>query len=153
MAKLSHIGIAIKDQNRFKLCLETIGFKINHHEEVADQKVMTRFIPVHSEHETSPANIEILEPTSPDSVIQQYIDKNGVGGIHHLSFELEKGQLALTTKRLIDAGFKMTYPEARKGAHSMWVNFIHPKTTGGILIEIMEQQDGTGGAQKGGDNS
>ena len=59
--------------------------------------------------------------------------------MHHLSFEVEQGTLDAMVDKLRDAGLQWIYPEPRPGAHGMRVNFIHPKSAGGVLIELMEK--------------
>ncbi|RZA03260.1 MAG: methylmalonyl-CoA epimerase, partial [Proteobacteria bacterium] len=82
-------------------------------------------------------HVELLKPTEDGTVIAKYLEKNQRDGIHHLSFRVEN--IAVVSQRLIAAGFMLTYPEPRPGAHHCLVNFIHPKTTGGVLVEITER--------------
>ncbi len=112
-----------------------LGFGVAHTEAVPSQGVTTHFLPL-PRVET---NLELLEVTDPQGTVAKFIEKRGPG-IHHLSFELPKGSLDSTTQTLRDAGYRMIYDAARPGAHQMRVNFIHPSTAGGLLIEIMEPQ-------------
>jgi methylmalonyl-CoA/ethylmalonyl-CoA epimerase len=140
MAALDHIGIAVRDKNQLSKLLEIIGISQastpNHVERVNEQGVDATFItlPAQSSH------IELLEAYTPDSTIAKYIDKRGPG-IHHLSFRLKKGQLISVSKQLADAGYRLIYPAPKVGAHEMRINFIHPESTGGVLIEIMEPME------------
>jgi methylmalonyl-CoA/ethylmalonyl-CoA epimerase len=131
--QLDHIGIATSDPTRLRQLFDVLGLSIDHTEMVPTEKVQTTFIPVHSDF----ATLELLEPLGPDSVIARFIEKRGPG-IHHLSFKLEKGALDEVSNRLRSSGFRLTYDQARPGAHQMRVNFIHPADAGGVLIEIME---------------
>jgi methylmalonyl-CoA epimerase len=132
---LNHIGFAVSDRSQLQKCFEILGLCVSHTEAVPSQGVMTYFMKLPLQQ----GSLELLEATDPQGVIAQFIQKKGPG-IHHLSFELKKGSLSFTSQKLIEAGYKLVYPEARDGAHAMRVNFIHPSTTGGVLIEIMEQK-------------
>ncbi len=132
---LNHIGIAVDDLPGMKRLFELLGFGVAHAEAVPSQGVTAHFLPL-PRVETS---LELLEVTDPQGTVAKFIEKRGPG-IHHLSFELAKGTLDSTTQALRDAGYRMIYDAARPGAHQMRVNFIHPSTAGGLLIEIMEPQ-------------
>ncbi len=134
MAQLNHIGIAVSDLPRVKKLFEILGLKTGHEEVVADQGVKTTFMPM----DGSKSNIELLEPLKAgEGPIGQALAKRGPG-IHHMSFLVGKGELEPLCTRLQSEGFKMTYDAPKAGAHNMRVNFIHPSTTGGMLIEVME---------------
>ncbi len=134
-ASLNHIGIAVDDLPGMKRLFGLLGFGVAHTEAVPSQGVTTHFLPL-PKVET---NLELLEVIDPQGTVAKFIEKRGPG-IHHLSFELSKGTLDATTQTLRDAGYRMIYDSARPGAHQMRVNFIHPATAGGLLIEIMEPQ-------------
>lgn len=135
MARLNHIGIAVNQLPELKKLFSILGFSVEHEEVVPTEKVKTHFLPLPKEV----VYLEFLEPTSPESTIAQFMAKKGPG-IHHLSFELEKGKLESTCAELKKAGYQLIYDSPRPGAHSMRINFIHPKTAGGMLIELMEPQ-------------
>jgi methylmalonyl-CoA/ethylmalonyl-CoA epimerase len=84
-----------------------------------------------------PAHLELLEVSDPQGTVAKFIQKRGPG-IHHLSFRVEKGQLDALCACLKAEGFRLIYEDARPGAQEMRVNFIHPATAGGMLIEVME---------------
>ncbi len=132
-AYLDHIGIAVQPSSRLAEALAILGLPVTSTETVAREKVDTAWIPL----PVKQGNVELLQPTEPDSVIQKFLDKQGKDGIHHLSFRVE--DIQAISQRLIAAGFQLTYPDARPGAHGCIVNFIHPKTTGGVLLEITEK--------------
>ena len=133
MATLNHIGIAILDLPRMKELFSLLGLHIQHQELVADQGVRTHFLPL----PLSQGNLELLEPIEKTGTVVQFLEKKGPG-IHHLSFSLENGELLPTCERLRAAGFRLIYSQPREGAQGMRINFIHPSTSGGILIELME---------------
>lgn len=134
---LDHIGIAVKLLPEMKKLFELLGMRVDHSENVPDQGVNTHFIPL----PLKSSSIELLEVSDPEGTVARFIEKRGPG-IHHLSFNVESGYLDSLSEKLKAAGYRMVYPEPKLGAHSMRINFIHPATTGGVLIELMESVNG-----------
>lgn len=132
-AYLDHIGIAVMPGSRLAAALEVLGLKVTGKERVEREKVDTTWIPL----PPVAGHVELLEPTEPSSTIQLFLDKSNRDGVHHLSFRVE--DIKAVSAKLEAAGFKLIYPEPRPGAHDCLVNFIHPKTTGGVLLEITEK--------------
>lgn len=130
---LDHIGIAVSDLPAMKRLFELLGVYITHSEPVPDQGVVTHFITLPAEA----PHLEFLEPVDPNGVIAQFIKKRGAG-IHHLSFRVPAGELSGLCQKLVGAGIRLVYPEPKAGAHQMRINFIHPASAGGLLIELME---------------
>jgi methylmalonyl-CoA epimerase len=129
---LDHVAIAVKDLEESVKMYTQLGLKFsNEREVVEDQKVKTAFA-----HIDTNAHIELLEPTSDQSAIQKFIDKNGPG-IHHLCFKVKN--VIEKQEELLSKGFRFIYPEPKIGAGNCLVNFIHPKSTGGVLIEISQK--------------
>lgn len=133
-AYLDHIGIAIKPGSRLAEALALLGLPVTGKERVEREKVDTTWIPL----PPIAGHVELLEPTESASTIQLFLDKAGRDGVHHLSFRVE--DISEVSARLKAAGFNLIYPEPRPGAHDCLVNFIHPKSTGGVLLEITEKQ-------------
>jgi len=134
MATLNHIGIAVADLPEIKRLLALLGFSIDHTEDVPDQGVKTHFIPM------SRTNLELLEPTGEGAhggAIGDYIKKHGPG-IHHLAFGVPKGEFDALCSQLKAEGYRLIYDTPRAGAQGARINFIHPASAGGMLIEIME---------------
>ncbi len=130
--KLDHIAIAVKSINDSIKLFESLGLKFDdHREEVVSQKVKTAFCKIDEF-----SKIELLEATSKESTIQKFIDKKGEG-IHHLCFRVASVR-ELQTK-LSQKGMNFIYEEPFIGAGNCLVNFIHPKSANGILIEISEK--------------
>jgi len=102
-------------------------------EEVPEQGVRTHFIRVLSED----AQIELLEPIDSNGAVSKFIEKKGPG-IHHLSFRLSPGELHPICAVLRAEGYRLIYENPKKGAHGMKINFIHPASAGGVLVELME---------------
>lgn len=133
LKKIDHIGIAVsKLDEAVKLYTAICGHAPEHFEEVADQKVKTAFFSVGESH------LELLEATAPDSPIAKYIEKQGRGGIHHICVAVDNVEQKLA--ELKAAGIALIDEKPRRGAHNKLIAFVHPKSTGGVLIEL--SQDG-----------
>lgn len=133
IGKIDHIGIAVKSiDDSIKYYETALGFKCEGIEEVAEQKVKTAFFNVGGVH------IELLEPTSPDSPIAKYLEKNPFGGIHHIAYN--SNDIMADLGKAKDAGVVLLNETPKIGAHAKKIAFLHPKSTGGVLTEIC--QDG-----------
>lgn len=133
LKKIDHIGIAVKSiDEACKYYEGALGLKCEGIEEVAEQKVKTAFFVVGDVH------IELLEPTSPDSPVAKYLEKNPHGGVHHIAFECDDVREGL--KCLSEKGVQLINAEPKIGAHAKQIAFLHPKSTFGVLTEIC--QDG-----------
>jgi methylmalonyl-CoA/ethylmalonyl-CoA epimerase len=130
---LDHVAIAVSNLDRAQKIWEDLGLTFNsQREDVPSQNVTTAFAHV-DEH----AHIELVCPINEQGPIQKFIEKNGEG-IHHMSFKVPDVQKK--TEELIASGYKMIYEKAVPGANNCLVNFIHPKSTGGVLVEIATTQ-------------
>lgn len=130
LKKIDHIGIATTSlADAMPFWTKGLRLESVHEEEVPDQKVRTVFLPV------GEVNIELLEGTSPESPISKYIEKKG-GGIHHICYDVTDVKEAL--EHLKAQGYTLIDQEPRRGAHGKLVAFVHPKSTGGILIELSQ---------------
>lgn len=131
---LDHIAIAVKSIPQAKKVYEDMGLVFAPEiEEVKDQKVLTAFA-----HVDTNAHIELLEPTSHESAIHKFIETKGEG-IHHLCFKVP--DVVAKTRELTEKGYRFIYPEPRIGAGGCLVNFMHPKSTGGVLIELSQRPE------------
>lgn len=131
---LDHIAIAVKSISTSKKIYEDMGLVFSPDtEEVQEQKVITAFASVDTN-----AHIELLEPTSTESTIHRFIEAKGEG-IHHLCFKVS--DVRRKTQELSDKGYRFIYPEPRVGAGGCLVNFMHPKSTGGVLIELSQHPE------------
>lgn len=141
-ARLDHIGIAIpandtQNIERLSLLYKILGLDsstASTPEEVPEQGVRTYFF---TAAEGSP-HIELLEPMNDEGAVAKYLAKRGPG-IHHISFRLPKGALEETCRKLTENAFKLLYDAPKIGAHNMRINFIHPQSAGGVLVELMEE--------------
>ena len=128
---VDHIGIAVKSiDEALKLWEEVLGIKCTGREEVEEQKVVTAFLPL------GDTEIELLEPTSPESPVSKFIEKRGEG-IHHLALRVENIEAAL--EELNGKGIRLIDEEPRCGAGGAKIAFIHPKAAGGVLLELSER--------------
>lgn len=129
ITRIDHLGIAVKSLDETIPYYEkALGLKCEHREEVPSQKVRTAFFHVGEVH------IELLEPTSPESPIAKFLEKNPSGGIHHIAFATSdiNGQL----KQAAGAGVKLIHEQPFEGAADKLVAFLHPKSTFGVLTEF-----------------
>lgn len=131
MEKLEHIGIAVKNlaeaNTQFAKLLGRNHYKI---EEVESEGVKTSFF------ELGGVKIELLEASKPESPIAKFIEKRGEG-IHHLAFEVKN--INESIEHYKGNGFSPINPEPKKGADNKMICFLHPKTTGGVLIELCQE--------------
>lgn len=127
---LDHIGIAVKSIDAAKI-YEALGMTIDHVEPVETQGVRTAFL------SAGDANIELLEPTGPDTAVAKFIEKRGEG-IHHLCFRVTNIEEHLA--RLKAAGFRLIDDAPVPGAHGCRVAFLHPAAGNGVLIELSEKE-------------
>jgi methylmalonyl-CoA/ethylmalonyl-CoA epimerase len=131
---LNHIGIATATGNtQLEKLFRILGITRGISEPVAEQGVNVHFFNL----EGTPPHLELLEVQDPEGTVAGFIKKRGAG-IHHLSFLVETGKLDELCARLKTEGYKFTYEQPKKGAQNMRINFIHPTTAGGVLIELME---------------
>jgi methylmalonyl-CoA/ethylmalonyl-CoA epimerase len=128
---LDHVAIAVKDLEQAVKRYEILGLKFSTEREVvASQGVKTAFAPI-DQH----AHLELLMPFGESGPIHQYLQKKGEG-IHHLCFRVD--DIESKSRELTAQGMVLLYEKAQTGAHDCLVNFIHPKSTGGVLIEISQ---------------
>lgn len=128
---VDHIGIAVKSiDEALKFWEGTLGIKCHGVEEVADQKVKTAFLPL------GDTEVELLEGTSTESPVSKFIEAKGEG-IHHLAIRVENLEAALA--ELKEKGVRLIDEKPRLGAGGAKIAFLHPKATGGILLELSER--------------
>ncbi|MDR3322517.1 MAG: methylmalonyl-CoA epimerase [Synergistaceae bacterium] len=128
---IDHIGIAVNDINEsLKFWEGSLGVKCTGVETVEEQKVKTAFLPIKE------SEIELLEATSPESPVAKYIEKKGEG-IHHIAIRVDNLEAALA--ELKEKGVRLIDETPRKGAGGASIAFIHPKATGGILLELSQR--------------
>jgi methylmalonyl-CoA/ethylmalonyl-CoA epimerase len=128
MQKVEHIGIAVKDLATsiplFERLLSSQCYKT---ETVAGEKVETAFF------RKGETKIELLQGQDADSIISKFVAKKGEG-MHHIAFEVE--DIHAEMRRLAAEGFTLLNESPKEGADNKWICFLHPKDTGGVLIEL-----------------
>jgi len=128
---IDHIGIAVSSiAESLPFWESALGVKCTGTETVEDQKVTTAFLPIKD------SEIELLEATSPESPIAKFIEKKGEG-IHHLAIRVDDLEKALA--ELKDKGIRLIDEQPRRGAGGAMIAFLHPKATGGILLELSQR--------------
>lgn len=132
MLKIEHIGIAVSSFDTaiplYEKLLNTSCYKT---ELVASEQVNTAFF------KTAETKIELLESTDPDGVIARFIEKKGQG-IHHIAFEV--ADIIAEMARLQAEGFVLLNEKPKEGADNKLICFLHPKGTGGVLIELCQER-------------
>jgi methylmalonyl-CoA/ethylmalonyl-CoA epimerase len=132
MQKVEHIGIAVRDLSAsiplFETLLNTRCYKT---EEVPGEQVNTAFF------RTGDTKIELVQGLTPDSIITKFVETRGEG-MHHIAYEV--GDIHAEMQRLSAAGFKLLNPVPKPGADNKLVCFFHPKTTGGVLVELCMEE-------------
>lgn len=131
ITRVDHIGIAVKSIAESLKVYEAMGLKSVGVEEVAEQKVRVAFLPI------GEAEIELLESTAPDGPVAKYIDKNGEG-IQHVALRVDNLEAALAELKAL--GVRLIDEKPRYGAGGARIAFVHPRSTGGVLLELSERE-------------
>ena len=126
---LDHIGIAVRSIDEARALYETLGLAVEAIEEVPAEGGRVALIPCGA------SRIELLEPTTDSSPIARFLEKRGPG-IHHLC--LATDDVKADDARLREAGLEVLRPEPTRGAGGCWVQFVHPRSTGGVLLELSQ---------------
>lgn len=131
--RVDHIGIAVANlEEAKKFYTDMLGMEATGEEIVEEQKVKVCFIP------TGDSELELLESTSPDGPIAKYIEKNGGrNGIQHVALRVDNIEQAIAD--LQAKGVRMIDEKPRYGAGGSSIAFVHPKATGGVLVELCQR--------------
>lgn len=130
---IDHIGIAVANlEESKKFYTDILGMKASGEEVVEEQKVKVCFLP------SGDSELELLESTSPDGPIAKFIEKNGGrNGIQHIALRVDNIETAIAD--LLAKGVRMIDEKPRYGAGGSSIAFVHPKSTGGILVELCQR--------------
>ena len=128
--KFDHVGVAVKSVEQMLAIYSKMGDFQVRQTEVAGQKAKILLM------KAGDTSVEFLEPTSEESTLAKFIRERGEG-LHHIAFEVE--DIAKTTGELRALGFRFIYDQPADGKFGSKVNFMHPKTTGGILVELTQK--------------
>jgi methylmalonyl-CoA/ethylmalonyl-CoA epimerase len=130
LTKINHIGIAVKSLDEaLPFYRDNLRMAFAGIEEVAEQKVKVAMLQI------GESKIELLEPTSEDSPVAKFMEKNG-SGIHHVAYEVNDIEAAIA--KLISDGARMIDEVPRAGAHGTRIAFVHPKSSNGVLTELCQ---------------
>ncbi len=127
--KFDHVGVAVKSVDQMLAIYNQIGTFEIRQTEVAGQKAKIALL------KAGDTSVEFLEPTSEDSSLAKFIRERGEG-LHHIAFEVD--DIEKTTEELKAKGFRFIYEKAADGKFGSKVNFMHPKSTGGVLVELTQ---------------
>lgn len=130
--KIEHLGIAVKDITKAnELFTRLLGREPYKSEEVQSEGVITSFF------RAGDNKIELLQATTPDSAIARFIEKKGEG-IHHVAFDVD--DINAEIERLKAEGFELINQVPKEGADNKMIAFLHPKSTGGLLVELCQEK-------------
>ena len=130
--KINHLGIATNGiDEALKFWSDALGLENVHTETVEDQKVRVAMLPI------GETRIELLEPTSEDSPISKFLEKRG-GGIHHIAVEVDNIEESLA--KLKHEGMRLIDEKPRIGAEGCLVAFVHPSSSNGVLLELVQSE-------------
>ncbi len=134
--EIDHIGIAVNNLDERTPFWVALGLILGDDEELPNDGVIARFLSTQNISDTSP-RIELLQPTGLDTPIGRFIEKRGEG-IQQIAFRVDNIQTTIET--LQNNGVEMIDEIPRTGAHGTLIAFVHPKSTGGVLVEIVQRQ-------------
>jgi methylmalonyl-CoA/ethylmalonyl-CoA epimerase len=126
---LDHIGVAVQSIDSGAAVYEIVGIEVEGTEEVPEQGVRVAFLPV------GETRIELLEPIGEDSPVAHHLERRGAG-LHHICFRVSDIRSAMA--RLSAEGYDLLSDEPQQGADGCLVCFVHPKSAGGVLIELSQ---------------
>jgi methylmalonyl-CoA/ethylmalonyl-CoA epimerase len=130
--KIDHIGIATRElQDGLAVWRDALGLKVDATEEVAEQGVRVAMLQIGETH------VELLEPLRPDSPVARFLEKRGPG-IHHIAVEVKDIRASLAD--LKSKGARLVDETPRVGAGGCLVAFVHPASTNGVLLELVQHQ-------------
>lgn len=132
MAQIDHLGIAVKSLAAAKSIYEKLGLTVSPEETVEQERVRLVMVPV------GESRLELLEATSEDSAIAKFIAKRGEG-IHHVCLRVP--DLSAAVERMKKDGVRLVSDEIKIGAGGHKYVFIHPSSTGGVLMELVESHE------------
>ncbi len=130
--RIDHLGIAVRDLQQARLFYELLGMRVGPEEVVEREQVRTTMI------DAGESRIELLEPLAEESTIGRFLDRRGEG-LHHLALHVD--DIADVFSEMKAAGMRLVSDELGIGAGGQLYFFVHPSSTGGVLIEICQSAD------------
>ena len=128
-ARIDHLGIAVESVACARAFYEALGLRVAHEETVEHEGVRVAMIPL------GESRVELLEPLSPDSTVGRFLTKRGAG-LHHVAMHVD--DIEATWAELKSRGITIVSPSIQTGAGGHLYFFVHPKSTGGVLLEICQ---------------
>jgi methylmalonyl-CoA/ethylmalonyl-CoA epimerase len=129
--RVHHLAIVVADlEQALKFWRDALGLQVSHIEDVPEQASQVAFLPA------GEAEIELVRPTTPDSGVARYLAKRGAG-MHHLCLSVP--DLRASLQQLSAQGVRLINPEPMAGSDGRQYAFIHPESTGGVLLELYQQ--------------
>ena len=133
-ARIDHIGVAVEDlEAGIELYGKSFEMELAHRETVEEQGVEAVLLDVGDGH------VELLAPLGPETPVGKYLARKGPG-LHHVAYAVD--DIDSTLERLVASGVELIDAEARVGIRGSRVAFLHPRSTGGVLTEIVEPAEG-----------
>jgi methylmalonyl-CoA epimerase len=129
---IDHLGIAVKSLSAAKAIYEKLNLEVSAEETVADEQVRLVMVPI------GESRLELLEPTSENSTIAKFIAKHGEG-LHHVALRVP--DLEAAVERLKKQGVRLVSEEIKVGAESHRYIFVHPASTAGVLLELVQRTE------------
>jgi methylmalonyl-CoA/ethylmalonyl-CoA epimerase len=132
---LDHVGVAVSDLDAaIAFYRDLLGFQLVHREENPDQQVSEVML---SSRESGPGgDLQLLMPAAENSVLQRFLVRRGGGGLHHVAYAVSDVRSA--SRILRQCGVRVLYDAPRAGTRGSQINFVHPRDTGGVLLELVE---------------
>ena len=128
-ARIDHLGIAVESIAEARGLYEALGLRVTHEETVEHEGVRTAMIPL------GESRVELLEPLSPETTVGRYLSKRGAG-LHHVALHVENIEAAWA--ELEARGATIVSPAIQTGGGGHLYFFVHPRSTGGVLLEICQ---------------
>jgi methylmalonyl-CoA/ethylmalonyl-CoA epimerase len=130
LGRIDHIGVAIEDLDEaIALYRDRLGFELEHRETMESQGIEAILLGVGENH------VELMRPLGPDTTVGRFLARNGPG-LHHVAYGTDDIEQALESVRA--AGLQLIDEKPRRGVRGKRVAFLHPKSTGGVLTELVE---------------
>ena len=130
--KIDHIGIATRQlEEGLATWRDALGLSVAEVEEIAEQRVRVAMLPI------GDTRIELLEPLSPDSAVGRFLEKRGPG-IHHIAVKVD--DISASLAELKSRGARLIDERPRIGAGGCLIAFVHPATTNGVLLELVQHR-------------
>ncbi len=133
-ARIDHVGVAVEDlEGAVRLYRDKLGMREQHRETVEEQGVDAVLLEIGDGH------VELLSPLGPETAVGRFLERHGPG-MHHVAYYTEDIDAALDQVR--EAGLRLIDEQPRSGIRNSRVAFVHPKSTGGVLTELVQPAEG-----------